>query len=56
MFFKKATEIDEIFTVKVHIFWEGHKILQNFMAFSEHMNFISLDRFWPGRGALTFLW
>ena len=30
---KKATKIDEIFTValtlKVHIFWEGHKILQN---------------------------
>ena len=32
MFSKKATNIDEIFTVdltlcsKVHIFWEGHKI------------------------------
>ena len=31
------------FGVKVHIFWEGHKILQNlhqlFVAISEYMNF-----------------
>ena len=31
--FRKATKIDEMFivdlTLKVHIFWEGHKILQN---------------------------
>ena len=57
-------------TVKVHIFWEGHKILrnlhqlfdwqyigqinqlvgisQNFVAFSEHMNFISFFFSWMG--------
>ena len=27
--------------VKVHIIWEGHKTLQNFVAFSEDMNFKS---------------
>ena len=25
---------------KVHIFWEGHNILQNLVAFSEYMNFM----------------
>ena len=28
-----------VWSFKVHIFWEGRKISQNFVAFSEYMNF-----------------
>ena len=66
IYFEKATKFEEIslsFDVKVHIFWEGHKLLrnlhltfdcmyctckskgkisQNFVAFSEYMNFMDL--------------
>ena len=56
-----AQSSEHIISLKVHIFWEDHKIVQNlpltfdlnskgkisqnFVAFSEYMNFKKLDSF-----------
>ena len=43
----------KILSFKVHIFWEGHKILRNSVAFSEYMNFMSNNRCRQGRTRLS---
>ena len=43
----------KILSFKVHIFWEGHKILRNSVAFLEYMNFMSNNRCRQGRTRLS---